>query len=1054
MSFGRLSAAAFSGTIDSTVALASLNFDFSLIKVEAPAEYMGLGGSLSAHRNKEAEKGITHITARKLGALFADVAPSAPNLIRAYGLRTSEIAKSSKFNPQASKDDGIFVDHVGADGTTIWAAATSGQAAIAVHLLACLLARMWSGPEATSIWVELVSERKLALVSHLNDGGSINMSSIAASEISLTRDQLARWDASARAWLCTADLAKERAQKQLMLILNNIGTPVDRNTSVYDSVLATWKTAMNVVDNLISGMPQSIRGGAPLLGLSSWHLYPDMLVLGACTKQVQQKDPLIAVGGIATLGLEDKQSTEGGRGIYWNLPLAHLQFYGDPVSVTRTISSHTAKLSIDQFLQVALGSFLNHWVTSYAELDTAAEVLLLMCETLAAENRSNLPWLQVLANPAQVLLASKEQDRRECLQLIKCGCRRYPTFFDDQSNLTEPILGLSEPKTLLALIPNKGKRVEVLRSVAPRLSERPSSTVVRYRVNHEYVEFGESKSEWCYECASVVPFTLPTHETPSALTNRVPKRLRNGDEQPVLSHRRWIELPRHGEAQDRVQEIFASGEKIIHLPAGSLSGKFGPPPDFCWKDAPSHIVKATFPVLKSSFTHIQKKSIGFQFLFGDCDSAALYSYEPIRKDATGLFTLQDIKESFTRKAVDPAALRRHLLKRKGTLRSLQALATVLDIYKFMPEARLDIEAAERPLYLARWFNSVRFDSSRLCVLSRAQTFSCIAMFESGSMNIHLDILSAVMAMSVSNSIYVAAPLLSDPFNNYGQNMVKRVIGNVGKPGIAMLIPPRNPKMRVLDHSSWQCINHNQFDGGQNDCFQNTTLHLSFSDWEMPIDIGTTSGRDSEAFFLEAPISIYDRGIWVADVDIIKSLSDPRLTVIRNLNVCAATHTAYEAGVDFATIDRWEELLERPLEEGIVRAHRNWQARLAAAALSVQRGHRTAVLSNNFCWSCYEKEVADGHHTFDPFDSVKAQRTNMKETDDTDSYNNGDLSDIVDPEQADMEETDDTDSDGENDLSDIIDPEQADVDIIKRILNKDRNQYQSQGSENLNIIYIM
>ena len=110
MSFGRLTAAVLSGTIDTSVALANLNFDFSLVKVEAPIEYKDLGISLSHHRSKEAENGVAHITARKLGALFSDVAPVSPNLTRAYGLCANEIAKSSKFNPRGARNDGIFMD--------------------------------------------------------------------------------------------------------------------------------------------------------------------------------------------------------------------------------------------------------------------------------------------------------------------------------------------------------------------------------------------------------------------------------------------------------------------------------------------------------------------------------------------------------------------------------------------------------------------------------------------------------------------------------------------------------------------------------------------------------------------------------------------------------------------------------------------------------------------------------------------------------------------------------------------------------------------------------
>jgi hypothetical protein len=110
MSFGRLTAAALSGTIDTTVTLASLNFDFSLIKVEARKEYKDFGVQLSKQRSEEAENGLTHVTARKLGALFADVIPACPHLISAYGLRVSEIAKSSTHNPKGTKLDGIFAD--------------------------------------------------------------------------------------------------------------------------------------------------------------------------------------------------------------------------------------------------------------------------------------------------------------------------------------------------------------------------------------------------------------------------------------------------------------------------------------------------------------------------------------------------------------------------------------------------------------------------------------------------------------------------------------------------------------------------------------------------------------------------------------------------------------------------------------------------------------------------------------------------------------------------------------------------------------------------------
>jgi hypothetical protein len=57
----------------------------------------------------------------------------------------------------------VFQDWAGGDATTLWAAATSGKGAIAVHLLACMLARLFSPAEATALWEELIASRKKQL---------------------------------------------------------------------------------------------------------------------------------------------------------------------------------------------------------------------------------------------------------------------------------------------------------------------------------------------------------------------------------------------------------------------------------------------------------------------------------------------------------------------------------------------------------------------------------------------------------------------------------------------------------------------------------------------------------------------------------------------------------------------------------------------------------------------------------------------------------------------------------------------------------------------------
>ena len=192
-SFGQLTNALFSASQETSIGLANLHFDFAVIKVEAPSEYQGLGQALSKRRRDTAENGPLHITARKLGALFEGVMPKVPDLIQAYGKRASEIASSPEATPQDSARHSVFAEHVGMDGSTIWAAATSGGETVSVHLLACMLARIWAREEAVSIWQELVEARKTQLRVDTAD-----ISVIAKSRIDLSREQLDAWDSGAR----------------------------------------------------------------------------------------------------------------------------------------------------------------------------------------------------------------------------------------------------------------------------------------------------------------------------------------------------------------------------------------------------------------------------------------------------------------------------------------------------------------------------------------------------------------------------------------------------------------------------------------------------------------------------------------------------------------------------------------------------------------------------------------------------------------------------------------------------------------------------------------
>lgn len=240
-SFGKISNSLIQGTNENTFALANLNFDFSLVSLAAPNEFSGLGKALAHGRRENAEHGALHRTARKLGALFESIVPQVPRLVSAYGKRASEIMNHPRLNPPGNAEKhGPFAAFVGADATSIWAAATSGGPSIAIHLLGCLLARSFSDPtKSISALFEIVHERRRQIRSESNTFASTatHMAALMAAEQSIERDELQQWDASARAWLLTADSAMNKEYIQLKLILRNISLPVTSASTLYNGVI-------------------------------------------------------------------------------------------------------------------------------------------------------------------------------------------------------------------------------------------------------------------------------------------------------------------------------------------------------------------------------------------------------------------------------------------------------------------------------------------------------------------------------------------------------------------------------------------------------------------------------------------------------------------------------------------------------------------------------------------------------------------------------------------------------------------------------------------------
>jgi hypothetical protein len=137
-------------------------------------------------------------------------------------------------------------------------------------------------------------------------------------------------------------------------------------------------------------------------------------------------------------------------------------------------------------------------------------------------------------------------------------------------------------------------------------------------------------------------------------------------------------------------------------------------------------------------------------------------------------------------------------------------------------------------------------------LSRAQAFACIAMFETGTCNLDPSSLLEVFAISSGNSLFVANALLVDPHEAPDSSDIRRMVGNIGRAGLSLLIPPARPKIRHADLGSWKEINHVPFHGDAEDNFQNNSIHLSFTVYEMPF-----RALEGDSHTIDRPINLIE-----------------------------------------------------------------------------------------------------------------------------------------------------------------------------------------------------
>ncbi|KAK2861102.1 hypothetical protein FQN49_004537 [Arthroderma sp. PD_2] len=938
MSIGRLQAALAAATNEVTVAAANINFDFTLVKCEAPKEYQVLGRQLSENRKERAETGSAHITARKLGALLDGICAPTPMLIKSYGVRASEIAEVAR-DSSPEPNDSIFSAHTGIDGTSIWAAATSSPTALHVHLLACMIARIWGAQEAVPIWVELVKQRREDIASRYKDGEALHYSTLtAAAQSEIPRSSLREWDASVRSWLRTADRTNTKKQQQLMLIIANVNVPINKDMRVLSSVITAWKSALDTMEKLVSGMPQAINSGPALLALSSWHLYPDLVVVCQGPKEIRFYDSAVSPGGVLTIGLANS-GDEGCGGVYWSLSLAHMHFYGNPVRAEACLNDKSSKISFNQLTQAMFGCLLGSWSLNVRQIPTAAKFFISFREAIerGSQNGSESEavnaravnflkdsshWWNIMAKAAAAYLDEEGEGQDAARRLTMLGLRRSSSFLPENSR--HPFFGFCDLARILSCLKGSEERVTYLRNVtsAAGAHHDPNPIFIRYFD-------GEPGIGALGNFATAVPLQYPLY-----------KRRRDSDVTIMTHlHYRWL----------------------------SNSGK--PQPENTYRERFSPLGDTFAPVLRpdadsSRFLYAQLGSWQeYSFVYGSPKVAGIYQSSSSRANQFQSPTLRDLIWLLDQDMFSIAALLR-MSERLDPLadvsKTMMSITMASMIYKVMPNASVSIKVLDKPIYKPKWaegsllFPKFSYTPKRSMEPDRATALSCIAYMESG-LDIDPSLLTDVLALAYEDSLYLAMQLTCDPLEQCAPYELKRVLGNVGRPGITMLVPPSNPIVQQHDPASWNIINNNPFNGLPEDHFKQTSLHLSFTEYYVPLVQTANHAQDSEVFFLESVVSVHDSGRWIGDVDILRALGDTRVNKMFLLQ-CTNSHPP-DYSTDMISAEGWDDILDPPNKTFVVRASCNWAARLAVTAILSQSlpkdgtGCDITICPKDVCWIC-------------------------------------------------------------------------------------------------------
>ncbi|KAK8092007.1 hypothetical protein PG997_002368 [Apiospora hydei] len=653
-------------------------------------------------------------------------------------------------------------------------------------------------------------------------------------------------------------------------------------------------------------------------------------------------DSLVSSGGTISLGCSPSVTTPT-NGVSWSLSLAHLKYYGQPVQRKGVFRPDPTRISFNQLLFVVIGCILTRWHVS-TDHDSTQEAIRLLSsvsepfphipmEPFRAKDDTRRAYETDIADRKQGIrlisqaatMALKDQERS--WKFINLGGNRsnfLPPLTRvnhiEWQNFLRPFFGLTNVVPLLECFRNADGRVEFLRRMANKAGGfQDRQCIIQYNYTDRY---GSETVNY----ASVFP--------------RTPV-LRGDDERPVKKaappHSRWLHYQLPADTTIVGETIHINQDPIVY----SLK-------------------------LECTYLPGTEAEQAMELWFGDGDDAGIYvaidsrsptSQWPGRTTTTfppPRVTQQDLLWCAEHGLL---SVEKILLQTTDSItRTLQCLAVASNhAFGTILGPVIQIKTLESPLIHAK---SMAFIGDQIKnaipqISTFTQAISILVYMVAGHDMSHDEVPSNVIGISVGDSIFV-------PEQTGARNSFTRILGNIGRPGCVTFFSVENPITAPLDESFWRVADLQKFDGAATDLLHSTSMHLSFTNWERPLE-GFRSGghQDVEIALVESVLSIRERGQWIGDVDVLPALRSKIIYRLPPQHSCS--HPRTEPPQAYMTsIESWDELREFSAGNVVVRANGNWLARLATTAYLAQSAERDrrnigriTVCPSSVCWRCLD-----------------------------------------------------------------------------------------------------